>query len=192
MDCRHVTEQLARGLDQARQDEALATHVRSCASCAALAQGEARVDAALRANLVVAPPSELSQRLAALARASGREVRAGRSQEDRGASIAQPRRMSRPARFEERLAAYVLAALAAMALGNTVGLGQWASLFVLAQEVVVAVQVLLTSPVLWLLPDLSDTLAWLAPGLAMLPLFWLLRPGGMRRENTSRAGMGRG
>lgn len=65
MECAHVTERLL--VNDLGSDPELDQHVAECSRCSHMARGVARLDAVLGSSLVVAPPLELQQRLAALA-----------------------------------------------------------------------------------------------------------------------------
>ncbi|MBI4492899.1 MAG: hypothetical protein HY690_08920 [Chloroflexi bacterium] len=181
MDCRHVAEWLELRPEDASERAALEVHLQRCAACAARAQRGARLDDLLRASLVTPPPAQLSRRLIALARlevAAGWSLEVGGWRTGRSSNLQPPTRTPptrRPPRPEERAAAYVLAGLAAIMLGSLVGPGQWLLVLGLAWDVLTSAQVVLTSPVMWLLPDPADLVAWLAPALAVLLLAWALR-----------------
>ncbi len=66
MDCVDVADRLLDD-DELEHDPELAQHVDACARCARLARGLARLDDVVRSVIVVEPPLELQQTLAAMA-----------------------------------------------------------------------------------------------------------------------------
>jgi hypothetical protein len=176
VDCRQVAEWRGLRPDSEELQGALAAHLRTCADCAEAQSRSSAFDALLRQSLVATPPPELSLRLLALARAASAPVQA------RKHAVTSARREPIVTPVWQQLAAFALAAVTAVALGDALGYRGWELSLVAAAELATALRVVLTSPISWLLPDTGELLAdvWgmvpaMALAAALLPLAWLSR-----------------